>query len=140
MEHFEAGIKLVEQGLASAIEMIGHVQRAGGQSAKYLEKKLRKIYDYYRTSYSSSLSLYYFITLSLFYSITISLYHSITLIYNLVSLFPHITLTLCSVSSMTIKTGLSSRAILRYSEFSAKPCCDVLKISDHEYPSARAGK
>lgn len=36
MEHFEAGIKLVEQGLASAIEMIGHVQRAGGQSAKYL--------------------------------------------------------------------------------------------------------
>lgn len=86
MEHFEAGIKLVEQGLASAIEMIGHVQRAGGQSAKYLKRRNWERYMIIiepvtlHHCHSITLLLYYFITLSLFYLIT--------LIYNLVSLSP----------------------------------------------------
>lgn len=41
-------------------------------------------------------------------------------------------LTLCSVSSMTIKIGLSSFCIFLYKEFNEKPCCDVLKTNDHE--------
>lgn len=43
-----------------------------------------------------------------------------------------VSLTLWSVSSMTIRMGLSSLCIFRYSEFSEKPCRDVLKTSDHE--------
>lgn len=36
MEHFEAGIEFVEQGLAGTVKVIGNMQRAGGQSTKYI--------------------------------------------------------------------------------------------------------
>lgn len=39
MEHFEAGIEFVEQGLAGTVKVIGNMQRAGGQSTKYLKAK-----------------------------------------------------------------------------------------------------
>jgi len=45
VEHLEAGVKLVEQGLAGAVEVIRHVQRAGCQGTKYLEEQSKIVIE-----------------------------------------------------------------------------------------------
>lgn len=54
MEHLEAGVKLVEQGLTGAVKVIRHMQWAGGEGTKYLHEikvcvEKQELVQFYKT-------------------------------------------------------------------------------------------